>query len=689
MIHYFSKYTLAIFSCVLAINACTYQERITDGKTAYARRQYAQAIPMLKKDLDKAKEMKNKAEAAYLLGVSHRKMHDYENAAQYFLQADELFYGKDAALQAAQMLLYIQNYDEAIKAYQKAGRQAGDLNFYREQIIAARTAKKWLEQANEEGNYTTEAIILGAKENNEFSPVIYQDSLLLFSSDKPVDKNEKKNKYKWTNRSFIQLYQANLSQIQSNNKDIKTFDLPTKALAHNATPSFNKDYTEMYFCECSESDNEEDRIDYCKIKFSKKMGNGWTEPTTVRLGEPQANYVHPYLHENENGEKILFYASDSKQGYGGYDLYSALWIAAEEKFMTPRNLGNIINTKGNEAFPILDADTLYFSSDGHPGMGGLDIFRAERVPNMARFVNLTNLKAPINSGADDFSFIFLKGDSVSVDSVLVRSGLLSSNRPLDANASNKTFYDHIYLWKKEEVIKDTTPVDTPVIAEAKIILDGLVQAKLFNMKGNPNSGIAGYEALTGASVQVSSEDTVFTIRVDEAAKFTIPLKTETEYFFKASKDGYFTNTLSLTTVGLSWDKTQGDTTLSAIINLEEIVKNQEIVLNNIYYDYDDDKIRQDAQPTLNELADLLLRNPDIRIQLASHTDCRGADKYNLALSQRRAESAVRYLESKNIAPDRLVAKGYGESKPSNTCKCETCTEEEHQANRRTTFMVLE
>jgi len=123
--------------------------------------------------------------------------------------------------------------------------------------------------------------------------------------------------------------------------------------------------------------------------------------------------------------------------------------------------------------------------------------------------------------------------------------------------------------------------------------------------------------------------------------------------------------------------------------LDRIFTGREIVLENIYYDYDQDAIRDDAKPTLDALVRILQDNPAIRIQLASHTDCRGSESYNQSLSQRRAESAVRYLVQKGILSERLIAKGYGESKPANECKCAKCSEEEHQQNRRTTFMVLE
>jgi outer membrane protein OmpA-like peptidoglycan-associated protein len=184
-------------------------------------------------------------------------------------------------------------------------------------------------------------------------------------------------------------------------------------------------------------------------------------------------------------------------------------------------------------------------------------------------------------------------------------------------------------------------------------------------------------------------DTAFTIGTETEGDFALTLTAGTIYALKASKEGYFTNEVSISTQSILVDSLQQDTLLLTEIILDKTFTGQEITLENIYYDYDKSDIRADAQPTLNALAQILTKNPQIRIQLGSHTDCRGKDAYNLTLSQQRAESAVKYLSAQNINPVRLVAKGFGETRPAETCKCETCTEDQHQKNRRTTFMVLE
>jgi outer membrane protein OmpA-like peptidoglycan-associated protein len=230
-------------------------------------------------------------------------------------------------------------------------------------------------------------------------------------------------------------------------------------------------------------------------------------------------------------------------------------------------------------------------------------------------------------------------------------------------------------------------IDTPLLI-LKIDLEGIVKEKIFNEPNNPNSGVDSLAALMGASIQISSADTAFTLGSDIDGTFYAVLDTNTVYYFKASKPGYFITLDTLSTVGIVLNEQHPDTTLSKELVLEKIFTDQEIVLDDIYYDLDKAFIREDAKPTLNKLVDLLKRNPSINIQLSSHTDCQGGTSYNEKLSQRRAESAVQYLIQNGIDPIRLTARGYGESALAVECRCSDCTDDEHQQNRRTTFLVL-
>jgi peptidoglycan-associated lipoprotein len=162
-----------------------------------------------------------------------------------------------------------------------------------------------------------------------------------------------------------------------------------------------------------------------------------------------------------------------------------------------------------------------------------------------------------------------------------------------------------------------------------------------------------------------------------------------DYNFLASLSGYLSNGAKFSTKGIAKDPNNPVQTFEIEIVLDKIYKNREIVLENIYYDFDKWDIRPDAEPTLNRLSEVLKQNPEVRIQLGSHTDCRGNDNYNEDLSQKRAQSAVNYLISRGIDPGRLSALGYGETQPAAECVCTRCTETEHQTNRRTTFKVIE
>jgi peptidoglycan-associated lipoprotein len=653
---------------ILNLTACTYTERIKDGKTAYARKQFNVAIPMLEDEFNKAKDSQVKGETAYMLGESYRRTHQTQTASDWYKRAQTQRYGKDTDLKYARMLQQLQDYDEARRAFQSAGRYTGDVRLYQEEMIACKKAKKWLSETDD-NLYKVES--LGT--NNaatDFSPVLYNADQLIITSDRA--ESEGKENYKWTGEKFFDLYLLNIEA-----ETVERFDAPFNQSFHQGAPSFGTNQTSVFFTQCGSE--EKVAVDYCQIMFSKKEGDTWTEPEAIDLGNSDQNYVHPVL--SEDG-KMLIFACNKEEGFGGYDLYYSIKVGADDeaKWSVPINLGSKINTDGNEVFPFLDKDTLYFSSDGHIGMGGLDVFRTEKKAHKWQIPQ--NLKAPMNSGGDDFGFILDRLNPLPKGTI--QQGYFSSNRIGGLGS------DDIYKFQQQiPPPPDTTVlVDTPKIILA-INLDGLVKEKIFKEAGNPNSGLSGYENLMGASVQVSSEDTAFTIGSDVDGTFSIRLDLETDYNFKATKPGYFTQVASISTKGIVLNEAHPDTTLTVEMILERIFTNQEIVLENIYYDLDKAFIREDAKPALDELIIILKRNPTINIQLSSHTDCQGGTGYNEKLSQRRADAAVQYLIQNGINPDRLTSKGYGESLLAATCKCSDCTEDEHQRNRRTTFLVLE
>jgi len=651
-----------------AISSCTYTERITDGKTAYERKQYSVAIPMLKKEYGKSKELNDKAEKAYMLGESYRRTHQSQSAADWYRKAQENRYGKDADLKYARMLQQLEDYEEAKRAYRSAGRYAGDVNLYREQMYACDAAKRWLKQAKK-STYQVVPLPLNDKAT-DFAPIVYDEHRLLVSSDR--QESEGKDNYKWTGQKFFDLYWWDTKM-----DTMGRFSADFNKEFHQGTLTFSPDKDEVFFTQCGSKDKEV-AVEYCKIMYSHRNTSGWSAPVELDLGGKEQNFMHPVV--SEDGDLLVFASNDSK-GFGGYDLYYAVRIKGEStQWSAPVNMGSSINSKGNEVFPYLDQDTLYFSSDGHRGMGGLDIFKSTK--EKLRWQRPTNLKAPINSGGDDFGFVINPYQQKSDTTQHI--GYFASNREGGKGS------DDIYQFVKHfPPPPDTTQQpDTPQIILA-IKLDGLVKEKIFATADDPNSAITDSVPMMGASVQVRSVDTAFTIGSDIDGTFYMKLDFDTDYNFKATKAGYFTQVASISTKGIELDESHPDTTLYVEIIMEKIFKNQEIVLENIYYDLDKSFIREDAKPTLDSLIGILKRNPSIKIQLSSHTDCQGSSNYNQKLSQRRAEAAVQYLIQKEINPERLKAKGYGEERLAVQCKCSECTDEQHQQNRRTTFLVLD
>lgn len=647
--------------------ACTYTERIKDGQTAYQRKQFSVAIPMLQKEFAKADDNRTKGQTAYMLAESYRRTHQPQSAADWYKRAQTQRYGTDTDLKYARMLQQLEQYADAKQAYRSAGRYAGNARLYQEQMIACDLAQRWLNAAKDNPYRVTN--LPQNTSDNDFSPVILGTNTLVVSSDRA--QSEGKDSYKWTGEAFFDLYQWDLTA-----ETVEKYEAPFNNSYHQGTPSFNADRTVVLFTQCGSG--QKIAVDYCQIMISYKEGDTWSTPEMVTLGSAENNYVHPVL--SPDG-RFLIFASDKNGGFGGYDLYfsNRLGDTDELKWAKPVNMGNRINTKRNEVFPFVMGDqgeVLYFASDGHPGMGGLDVFRTEQ--RGERWQRPQNLEAPMNSGGDDFGLIVESADT----SGSIR-GYFSSNRLSSKGGDDVYQFDFIPPPPDTIVVVDTSSF------QIAINLEGVVKERLFNTPGNPNSGVASLNPLMGASIQISSLDTAYTLGSDVDGTFYATLDTGKIYYFYATKPGYFVALDTLSTQGIVLNESHPDTTLSIELVLEKIYTNQEIVLENIYYDLDKDFIRDDAKPTLNELVSLLKRNPNIRIQLSSHTDCQGTESYNQNLSQRRAESAVRYLVQNGIDNGRLTAKGYGESRLANTCRCAACTPEEHQENRRTTFLVLD
>ena len=659
-----------IFSFILlfSILSCTYTERITNGSMAFDRKQYAVAIEMLAKEYNQTKNKQEKAKKAYQLGESYRRNNQYDKAAEWFENAVKEDYGKDCLLKQAQMLQQAEKYEDAISVYRNAGRNEGNANLYMEQIVACRQAKLWISNPKD-ANYKTETL----KFNNastDFSPIIFKENQLVFSSDRTQSSG--KNKYKWTGQKFFDLYSWTQKEDTVKLFTLEGFD----PKYHQGNLVFNKDQTEVFFTQCG-SDNKE-QVDFCKVMTSRKNGSSWSTPVELRLGATNVNNMHPCV--DENG-KWLIYASNDKNGFGGYDLYISLWIESENRWSEGKNMGSGINTKGNEVFPTLDKDTLYYSSDGLPGMGGLDIYKA--IKFYERWKDPVNLQFPVNSGGDDFGFI-VDPFAVKTDS-FEQLGFFCSNRKAGKGS------DDIYKFSKFIPKIPDTPVvvDTTPKIEFVLLFEGKVKEKILAQPGNPSSEVSGYKDLMGSTIRISNQDTAWSVGSNEDGTFTVKLEPGKEYYFHSTKSGFLSSDDTLSTKSVVLTPENPKQTLKKEFYMTPIFKGKEIVLKDVKFDFDKWDIRPDAAAELDKLVVILQQNPELNILMSSHTDCRGSDRDNLTLSQRRAASTMQYLVTKGIAQNRLTARGFGETVPAAQCACNLCTEAQHQENRRTSFMIVD
>ncbi len=368
--------------------------------------------------------------------------------------------------------------------------------------------------------------------------------------------------------------------------------------------AFSPDGRTMYF---TRSRQEHDRTTGLEIWMSQRRDAQWDEPVPFEFEtcDTICSYAHPSV--SPDG-RWLYFASDIPGGQGGYDL----WRVSLDRGGAPVNLGSSINTPGNEMFPsVRDNDTLYFSSDGHPGLGGLDIFKATRNGTDWKVINMLS---PINSEADDFGIVFGKGES----------GFFSSNRN-DARG-----YDHIYEFELPDLSIDITGYvrDTEEYA---------VPGAMIRIVGNDGSNRRTHARDDGS--------------------FSFTLNPGVRYAMLASAEGYMNARQEFTS-----DNVEEDALYEVIFTLAPV--NRPIVIENIFYDYNKASLRPESREALDSLANVMKENPTITIRLSSHTDRIGSDHYNLRLSELRAESVVDYLINKaGIDPRRLSTKGYGKSQP--------------------------
>lgn len=657
----FHRYTILILT-FLGLHACSFNQKIKDGESAYERKQFAVAINLLQEEIEETNNEQIKARKAFLLGKSNVQVLEYQEAANWFKMAADLNYGTEALGNLASTYKIMEKYKEAGDLFRKIGQQTGRIQENNREALLCDQA---FAAKQNKSDYTIEKIFENSTVS-DYSPVIFDRDFLVFTSERAESTGS--GTYNWTGEKFSDIY-----QIRKNGSEIRKFDSAINTNANEGTPWFTMDGTTLYFTRVfSLSSGDE----YPKLLRSDLVDGFWTDPEVLPFIQDKVKYGQPTLIENDS---ILVFSSDQDEIGGTLDLYYSQ-LFSDGNWSTPEKLPSSINSQGNEKFPTGDGDTLYFSSDFLPGLGGYDIFKTFLRADGSWSVPI-NMGYPINSGGDDFSFI-VDYNAKPINNA-IQQGFFASSRM----GSGK---DDIYRFKKMQPQLDTTiKKDVPPVNQLVFVTVKTFQ-QVFEENDNPNSKVVGKKALNDVFIKIvdESEKKVADGYADINGFYFVEIPKNKSLKIIGAKLDFLNATKEVSTMNLVFPTNENSITINTELILDKIYADKEINLENIYYDYDKWDIIDEAKPTLDALVKILMDNPQINIQLSSHTDCRGTEEYNEELSQKRAQSVVDYLISKSISSSRLIPKGYGEALLIDKCVCESCTETQHQTNRRTTFKIV-
>ncbi len=656
----------------LLLSACSFTQKVQTGQQAYDVKQYSVAAQLFEKEFEASHTPKEKARLAFFTAESYSYLNDYVSAGQWYLKANKEGYGDESMVHYADALKHQEKYVDAALVYEDLLKANPGNAGYRSGLTLCKQAMAWIKDSNKA--YTVEPVSFNSP-GNDYSPQPIGQGQVMFTSDRGSKQNS--DTYLWTGRAYSDIF---ISKSNSTTPQVSEYDDHINTEDNEGTAALSPDGKMLAFTRCYVSGSYDA---WCKLMMSFRRDNAWSEPQPFPFVKEKINYGQPAFAANG---ATIFFASDAPEGKGGHDIY---FTQPDGKggWIEPVNLGPVINTIGEEQYPTVYKDTLYYSSDHLAGLGGLDIFKTYLDANN-QWVSPINLGAPINSGSDDFGFVvdtFTKpGNGV------LMTGYFTSSR------EGPSSHDDIYSFSLSGESKDTSV--TPVLPEKKKEVQ-LVNYKLFvairvlepeyATVDDPNSRVVGKRPLPNGPIIQSEGLMDQRFVTDELGQIILKLDWDKDYVFTARYRDHLADTYTLNTREVKRDSLNPITTINHIMVLDPVFKNKEIVLENIFYDYDQWAIREDAKPSLNTLSNIMKTNPAIRIQLSSHTDCRGTDEYNLELSQKRAQAAVDYLKSTGIPAIRLQAQGYGESNPAVICECEKCTEDQHQKNRRTTFKIID
>ncbi|WP_421764102.1 OmpA family protein [Ekhidna sp.] len=587
---------------------------------------------------------KNSTEENMMVGDAFRKSNRLVEAIPFYQQAIKQGAPEEANLYLAQGLKVEQKYDEAQKVLDSYLLKARDEKTQKLAEKELHNLRKIDELKEKDSYYRVKNLDDINTERAEYSPV-FSRNYLYFTSNRDGSKI-----YRTTGTPFTDIYRV---ATKGANVNLATLDPLDPIINHidtnEGSVAISPDGNSMIFAKGN--DGKAKGYSEVNLFFTRYRNGKWSEPVPLSINVADAWDSTPAFSPDGS---TLYFSSTRPGGSGGADLYQAK-VNRRGRWVDVRNLGPEINSPGDDVFPYISEDgSLYFASDGHPGFGKLDMFRAVREGG---HVKIENLGKPMNSSADDFGFYQFN----------LTKGFFTSNRRGGKGD------DDIYTFIN----------DDPDLKVVNYFLVGTTVTK----------DDAGKEIIlpnTKVSLTADNGDVLDESFTNADGKFNFRVYPEEHYDLIGEKSDYFTVRKDFTTIGKTVDRTKltefiTNVTFETKIMMDPIVLEKAIVLDNIYYDLDKYNIRPDAALVLDSLVQIMSDNPEIYIELGSHTDDRAADNYNLRLSLQRAQSAVSYIIDKGIESKRITAKGYGETQ---LIIKNAQTEEEHQRNRRTEFKVL-
>nr|WP_288979161.1 OmpA family protein [uncultured Allomuricauda sp.] len=608
----------------------------------YNQYSFSPAIDIYKKVLDKGYASPDLLKR---LGNSYYFNAKYQEAADTYAKLNTTYPDEmsvEDVFRYAQSLKSIGNYDQAAQLMESFREMTSTMSDFDEDYMTK------IEKNS--GRYTVKTFPYNSK-YSDFAAAYYEKGLI-FASDRDTG-NFARYRHTWNARDFLDLYKVNADSV-SNNNVVKLGGVVNTRL-HESTSVVTKDGTTMYFTRNNFFDGrkkkDEEGIIRLKIYSAENIDGEWLNITELPFNSDSYSVAHPML--SPDGKK-LYFVSDMPGSLGESDIF-VTEIIGDGTYGPIKNLGSNINTIARETFPFIDKDgVLYFSSDGHQGLGGLDVF-ATKIAYNDYTQPVVNVGKPVNTPKDDFSYIFNSEN---------KTGYFSSNR--EGGMGD----DDIYEFVENE----------PLVLDCIQEITGTVRDRISN------------EVLAGATVKIIDEENneISSTITDSEGNYILMLDCSKGNFVRASRDGYVPSEEYLPI-------SDGKPRIVDFYLERDLVTGgfgddlaKLLQLSTIYFDLNKYNIRPDAEIEIQKVIVAMEKYPSLKIKVNSHTDSRGVDAYNLWLSQKRAEATVDYMISKGISANRLQGEGYGETRLVNDCANGVqCSEEQHQLNRRSEFIIFE